>query len=93
MSNNYQPIVGKKVFVKDGEYIDKALRRFKKKIKDSGILQELRERECYEKPSMMRKRKKAAAANRQKKYQDSQKLSKSHITKSINKPKNYQQTH
>ena len=52
------------VTVKDGEYIEKALRRLKKKVQDSGLLQELRSREFYEKPTTERKRKKSAAKNR-----------------------------
>ena len=55
---------GSTVFVKDGEPFEKAMRRFKKKIQESGLLQELREREFYEKPTTKRKRKKSAAKNR-----------------------------
>lgn len=55
---------GSSVSVKDGEPIERALRRFKKKIQDSGLLQELRDREFYEKPTTERKRKKSAAKNR-----------------------------
>jgi small subunit ribosomal protein S21 len=44
-----------------------ALRKFKKKVQDSGILQELKEREAYEKPTTKRKRAKAAAKARWKK--------------------------
>ncbi len=55
---------GMGVTVKDGEPIERALRRFKKKIQDSGLLQELREREFYEKPTTARKRAKSAAKNR-----------------------------
>lgn len=55
---------GTTVYVKDGEPVEKALRRFKKKIQDSGLLQELRDREFYEKPTTARKRKKSAAKNR-----------------------------
>jgi ribosomal protein S21 len=39
---------GKTVIVKDGN-VEKALRKFKKKVQDSGLLQELRDRETYEK--------------------------------------------
>jgi small subunit ribosomal protein S21 len=42
--------------------INKALRRFKKKVQEDGILQELREREHYTKPS--EKRAKAKKAGR-----------------------------
>ncbi len=55
------------VIVKEGEPVERALRRFKKKIQDSGLLQELKEREFYEKPTTTRKRKKSAAKNRWKK--------------------------
>jgi len=44
--------------------IARALRKFKKKIQDDGILQELREREFFEKPSIKRKKAKAAARSR-----------------------------
>lgn len=43
------------------------MRKFKKKVQDSGILQELKEREFYEKPTTKRKRAKAAAKARWKK--------------------------
>lgn len=55
---------GNVVVVRDGEPFEKAMRRFKKKVQDSGILQELRDREFYEKPTTERKRKKSAAKNR-----------------------------
>jgi len=60
------------VFVKDGN-VDRALRKFKKKIQESGLLEELRQRETYEKPTTRRKRKKGAAAARwRKKLRDQQ---------------------
>jgi len=55
---------GSIVFVRDGEPVERALRKFKKKIQDSGLLDQLRAREFYEKPTTERKRKKAAAKNR-----------------------------
>lgn len=55
---------GNRVHAKDNEPFDRLLRRFKKKIQDSGLMQELTGRECYEKPTTARKRKKAAAKNR-----------------------------
>jgi small subunit ribosomal protein S21 len=51
------------VYVKDGN-VEKALRKFKKKILEEGLLQELRDRETYEKPTTVRKRKKGAARSR-----------------------------
>ncbi|MBU0547583.1 MAG: 30S ribosomal protein S21 [Candidatus Omnitrophica bacterium] len=44
--------------VKKDESFESALRRFKKKIEQDGILREVRDRKHYEKPSE-RKRKKA----------------------------------
>jgi small subunit ribosomal protein S21 len=64
MRDKDRQVRGATVFVKDGEPVEKALRRFKKKIQDSGLLQELRDREFYEKPTTARKRKKSAAKNR-----------------------------
>lgn len=64
MSKFENKMTGSTVFVKEGEPIERALRRFKKKIQDSGLLLELREREFYEKPTSVRKRKKSAAKNR-----------------------------
>jgi len=66
---------GKTVIVKDGN-VEKALRKFKKKVQDSGLLQELRDRETYEKPTTRRKRKKSAARNRWRKQLAAQTLPK-----------------
>jgi small subunit ribosomal protein S21 len=43
---------------------ESAFRRFRKKIDDSGLLRELRDRECYNKPTSVRKQKRAAAVKR-----------------------------
>ncbi len=43
----------------ENETFESALRRFNKKIQQSGILAEARRREHYEKPSVKRKRKEA----------------------------------
>lgn len=67
---------GNTVFVKDGEPFEKALRRFKKKVQDNGLIQELKDREFYEKPTTERKRKKSAAKNRWRKQLQSQQLPK-----------------
>ncbi len=47
-----------------GESIDSVLRKFKRKIKDEGILQEFRRREFFEKPSDSKKRREKAAKRR-----------------------------
>jgi small subunit ribosomal protein S21 len=63
---------GKTVLVKDGN-VEKALRKFKKKVQESGLLDDLRSRETYEKPTTERKRKKGAAKARwRKKLRDQQ---------------------
>lgn len=62
-NNNPVQLQGLAVEVKNGDF-NKALRRFKKMVQEDGILQELRAREYYEKPTTIRKRKKAAARAR-----------------------------
>lgn len=49
---------------KHGESIDSMLRKFKRKVKNEGTLQELRQREFFEKPSDQKKRKFKAACRR-----------------------------
>jgi small subunit ribosomal protein S21 len=67
---------GTGVTVKDGENINQALRRFKRKIDDSKLLDTLRAKEFYEKPTTERKRKKGAAKARWKKKLRDQQLPK-----------------
>lgn len=64
---------GRSVLVTDGN-VEKALRKFKKKIQTSGLLLELRERETYTKPTARRKLKKSQAKNRWQKHLRSQQL-------------------
>ena len=52
------------VKLKEGESLDSALRRFKRTWARSGIQNELRKREHYEKPSVKRKKKFEAARKR-----------------------------
>ena len=54
---------GLQVEVRNGD-VAFALRKFKKKVTEDGILQELREKEFFEKPSIKRKKAKKAARNR-----------------------------
>jgi small subunit ribosomal protein S21 len=65
----------KAVLVQDGN-VERALRKLKKKIQDSGLLDELRSREHYEKPTTERKRKKGAAKSRWRKKLREQELPK-----------------
>lgn len=66
---------GRTVYVQD-DRVEQALRKFKKKIQESGLLLELRERETYIKPTTRRKVKAAQAKSRWKKYLRTQELPK-----------------
>ena len=54
---------GLTVEVRNGDF-NGALRRFKKKVQEAGIVQEIRERQHYVKPSEQRKKAKAAGRAR-----------------------------
>lgn len=54
--------------------VNRALRRLKKMVNNEGVLKELREREYYEKPSLKRKKAKAAARKRWLKKQAKEEL-------------------
>lgn len=60
---NYEMISGLRVTVRDND-VNSALRKLKHKTQDSGLLQELRDREHYEKPTTARKKAKSAAKAR-----------------------------
>lgn len=64
---------GRSVLVNDGN-VEKALRKFKKKIQASGVMDDIRSKEFYEKPTSIRKRKRSAARNRWQKKLAAQKL-------------------
>lgn len=64
---------GLSVTVEDGK-IEKALRMFKKKVENAGLLKEVRDRQHYVKPTTERKLKKNAAVKRWKKTLAAQKL-------------------
>ena len=54
--------------VKDKESIDKALRRYKRKSQQIGIIKELRQRKHFVKPSVERRKEVMKAAYRLKKF-------------------------
>lgn len=62
--NSAIKLYGSTVFLKDGDDINRALRKFKNKIEDSGKLKDLQKKEFYEKPTTARKRQAAAAKAR-----------------------------
>ena len=70
-----QKLHGRSVIVTDGN-VEKALRKFKKKIQTSGILNDLRLKEFYVKPTTERKLKRSAAKNRWRKQLADQALPK-----------------
>lgn len=72
MSKQNNKLLGNKVIVGDLP-LNVALRKFKQKVEDSGILETVRSKMFYEKPTTERKRKKGAAKSRwQKKLCDNE---------------------
>lgn len=55
---------GTGITVREGENINQALRRFKRKVEDAKTLDVLRKKEFYEKPTTARKKAKGAAKAR-----------------------------
>ena len=52
------------VRIKENESLDNALRRIKRQTAKDGVIEEVRKREHYEKPSVKRKKKSEAARKR-----------------------------
>ena len=52
--------------VKEGENIDRALKKFKRKFEKTGVVKELRKRQQYTKPSAVRREEKIRAVYKQK---------------------------
>jgi small subunit ribosomal protein S21 len=72
MSKQNNKPLGNKVIVGDLP-LNVALRKFKQKVEDSGVLETLRSKMFYEKPTTERKRRKGAAKSRwQKKLRDNE---------------------
>jgi ribosomal protein S21 len=65
---------GRKVIVGPDGNVEKALRKFKKKITESGLLQEVRDRQEHVKPTIKRKLAKSQAKRRWKKHLHDQQL-------------------
>ena len=47
--------------VKEGENIEKALKKFKRKFEKTGVVKELRSRQAFEKPSVTNRKKMMSA--------------------------------
>ena len=69
LGSNTEGVIGLEVVVQDNESLDRALRRFKRKVQRSGLYSELRKRRYYEKPSAQRTRKREAAIRRERRRQ------------------------
>ena len=67
---------GNTVIVREGEHIDRALRKFKNKVADSKLLEDLIEKQHYVNPAERRKKAKSAAIARWNKYLRDQQLPK-----------------
>lgn len=65
MNSNKDPVIlrGRKIIVGDMP-ISAALKKFKQRVDDSGVLEEVKKRMTFEKPTVERKRRKAAARAR-----------------------------
>ena len=68
-------LMGSTVIVQN-DNVEKALRTFKKKIAESRKLEDLREREFYEKPSVVKRRTKNQQARRAQKKREAEQLPK-----------------
>ena len=55
--------------VKEGESIEKALKKFKRKFEKTGVVKELRNRQQFDKPSVIKRLKKEHAVYVQKLHQ------------------------
>ena len=64
--------------IRPNESCDVGLRTFKRACEKAGIIQEVRKREFYEKPTSVLKRKKAAAVKREQKTQRKNRLERRH---------------
>lgn len=58
--------------VKEGENIDKALKKYKRKFEKTGIVRELRRRQSFEKPSITKRNQKLHAVYVQKLQSENQ---------------------
>lgn len=54
------------VQLKEGDTLEKALKKFKKKFEKTGVIKQLRERQKYTKPSVRRRQQKIRAVYRHK---------------------------
>ena len=72
--NDNKFLKGSTVYVREGEPIERAIRKLKNKLNDSKLFDTLREKEFYTKPSERRKRAKSSAKARWQKHLRQQQL-------------------
>ena len=58
------------VKVKEGENLERALKRYKRKFNETHVVRELRERQAYKKPGEIRRKIKEKAAYKQRMLND-----------------------
>jgi len=58
--------------IKENESIDRALKRYKRKYRDARILNEIRSRQYYQKPSIKRRNELLKAVYREQKQKESE---------------------
>jgi small subunit ribosomal protein S21 len=56
--------------IKEGENLERALKKFKRKFEKTGIVKELRERQFFTKPSIKRRQEKIHAVYKQQMQQE-----------------------
>lgn len=57
-----------KISIRENEPLEKALRRFKKKIEREGVLRQVKARKHYEKPSVKKRRKIREARKKKRRF-------------------------
>ncbi len=62
--SNVVRLNGSTVYLREGEDVNRALKKFKNRVEESGKLKDLQKKEFYEKPTTTRKRKASAAKAR-----------------------------
>ena len=63
-----------KIEIRKGEELEKALRKFKMKLRHEGVLDEMKKREFYEKPSQKRRKRLERAKRREQRRQKKKRL-------------------
>ena len=62
-----------RVIIRKNESIEKAMKRFKRKVEKEGIMKDIKKKRHYKKPSVKKKEKRKAAEKRRRKLANKQK--------------------